>query len=403
MYDVRNNTGTNVGPAVCGRVFEQRFVARDDGLTGVSVWVATYHSRIESTATLELLDEEGNVLRTSTADTGGFADNTWQRFAFEPVRDSRGRAYRFRVSTDGEPNAVTFWTNARVGESCLENGRPTDFGALCHTTHFVRSTHALLDPLVASYAATRPAPGPAEAETLHEIVRYCVARKEYFFLRLAHMLEAFGRTSGVRRALSIGCGMGYHEAFLAARFPEVEVRATDLKLFENDFRLANLTFSELDILAAPDGDYDFVFSIETLEHIPDYRTAFRRMAAQTRPGGWFYLSVPYASAEEQRDETLIRVAWETAEHVIPGFDYATLEAYFEEAGYDVVLASGMFATGLAHPLNALLHALDATTMEAGLEEIVRLFLLDLATPRVASQREAEGVKVLARRRGGPEA
>jgi trans-aconitate methyltransferase len=398
MYDVTNNTGTNVGPAVRGRRFTQRFVARDDNLAGLSLWAATYHKQIRSMATLQLLDADTEaVLRETRVDTAGFADNTWQRFSFEPVAQSRGRAFQFRFETDSETEAITLWTNSRMSEACRENGAPMDVGTICYRTHYLRSSYAVLDPLLSRQ--TPPEPSIANAEKLHEIIRYCVCRKEYFFLRLVHMLDALNRTEGVARVLSIGCGMGYHEAFLAARFPHIDVHATDRKLWEYEFDLPNLRFSELDILAAPEaGDYDFVFSIECLEHIPDYRTAFRNMAAKARPGGWFFLSVPFATREEQRDESLIKLAWEDHEHVLPGFDFETLEAYFEAEGYDVALASNMFDTRLAHPLNGLLHTVDTPTVEAMLDDVVRLFLLDLKEWRVGTHRDAEGVKVLGRKR-----
>lgn len=400
MYDITNNTGTNVGPAVRGRTFTQRFVPRADGLVGVSLSIATYHKQIASSLTFDLCDvDTGEVLRSVTTDTAGFADNSWQRFAFEPIPDSGGRSLDFRVSTDADGDAITLWTNAKISEACLENGRATDFGAICHKTHYLRSSHALLDPILGEYVARCPEPSVADRERLHEIIRYCICRKEYFFLRLVHMLDALARTREVSRVLSIGCGMGYHEAFLAARFPDMQIRATDLKLFEDEFRLPNLAFEAMNILEHPEaGDYDFVFSIECLEHIHEYETAFRHMAAKVRPGGWFYLSVPFANVDEQKEPSLVALAWEHHEHVLPGFDFATLERYFHDAGFDIELASNMFTCAIAHPLNALLHVVDTPTVESVLDEVVRLFLLDLAPTRVDSLRVAEGVKVLGRRR-----
>ncbi len=400
MYDVINNTGTNVGPAVRGRAFTQRFRSRTDGLVGVSLSIATYHKQIASNLTLEVFDSEtGEALRSVSAPTGGFADNSWQRFAFEPIPDSGGRTFEFRVSTDAEGDAITLWTNAKISEACLENGRATGFGAICHKTHYLRSSHALLDPILGKYVARCPEPSVAASELLHEIIRYCICRKEYFFLRLVHMLDALARTQEVRRVLSIGCGMGYHEAFLAARFPDMQVHATDLKLFEDEFRLPNLMFETVNILEHPKaGDYDFVFSIECLEHIHEYEAAFRNMAAKVRPGGWLYLSVPFANVDEQIEPSLVALAWEHHEHVLPGFDFTTLERYFDEAGFDVELASNMFTCAIAHPLNSLLHVIDTPTIESVLDEIVRLFLLDLTPSRVDSLRVAEGVKVLGRRR-----
>lgn len=396
--DVTLHTGTNLGPAVRGRRFRQRFVAREDGLSGVSVWAATYHGRIRSTARLALLDEGGRVLRERELDTAGFTDNTWQRFSFEPVPESAGCAFVFEFETDGEGEAITLWTSTNAGEPCAENGVARD-DTICHETHYAPRSYVLLDPLLRRHAAEAGELDGARREALHEILLHCVARKEYFFLRLAHLLDAFGRTEGVASVLSIGCGTGHHEAYLAARFPHLRVDATDRTLPQTAFDVPNLAFDELDVLAAPEPDrYDLVFSIECLEHIPDYRTAFRNMAAKVRPGGFFYLSVPFATREEQRDEALIRYAWEAHEHVLPGFDFETLEGYFAEERLDVVHATNMFDPRVAHPINALLHKLDAATIEAGLDEIVALFLLDLYDRRVDTHRRSEGVRFLGRKR-----
>ena len=399
--DIASNTGTNVGPIRKGRRFTQRIVACDDKLAGVSVYVATYHKQIPSLATFALFDAGGlNLLREEKIDTSGFVDNTWQRIAFEPVTSKRGDTFLFKFETDADGEAITLWTNNQTIEGCRENDQPTSFGAICHKTHYLRSSHALLDPLLSNYVAQTTQPDAFAAEKLHEIIRHCVCRKEYFFLRLAHLLDAFNRTKNVKRVLSIGCGMGYHEAFLATRFPHIEVHALDLKLFKEEckFDLPNLTFFEADIRGIPDGnDYDFVFSIESLEHIEDYTGAFRKMAAQARPGGWFYLSVPFATREEQLDESLKREAWEKSEHYLAGFDFETLESYFASAGYDVQLISNMFECQLAQPVNSLLHAMDIPVIETMLEEIVRLFLLDLKPSRVDSVRRAEGIKVLGQR------
>jgi SAM-dependent methyltransferase len=395
MYDVTKNTSTNPGPLFRGRRLTQTFVARADGLCGLSFWVATYHKRIDSVASLRV---EGNgVVREARVDTAPMADNTWQRFSFDAVPHSKGRAFRFTLETAGEAEAITVWTNTRVSGVYRENDAPGD-AAICFRSHYVRDTHRLMDVLTPGWVARSPPPTLASAELLHEIIRYCVARKGYFFLRLAHLLRAFDAIGDARRVLSIGCGMGYQEAYLAARFPQLRVDAADIKATEDEFRLPNLRFQHLDIVNPTGGmNYDFVFSIECLEHIEDYRGAFRNMAAKVAPGKYFYLSVPFASIEEQRDEQARRNAWEVAEHYTPGFDFATLQQYFDEAGFTVLDAGNMFYAGLAHPLNALMRHMDVRDVEAGLPDIVKLFLLDRRDERVQTSREAEGIFVLAQR------
>ena len=109
--------------------------------------------------------------------------------------------------------------------------------------------------------------------------------------------------------------------------------------------------------------------------------------------------MPFASPEEQRDEPTRRNAWQTNEHYTPGFDFATLQRYFDEAGFTILAAGNMFYRGLAHPLNALMGHMDVRDVEVALPDIVKLFLLDLRDERVATSREAEGVFVLAQRHG----
>jgi SAM-dependent methyltransferase len=397
MYDVTKNTSTNPGPLVRGRQLSQAFVARADGLCGISLWVATYHKRIDSVAKLRVQDDAGVLVREVSVGTSAMDDNTWHRFAFDPVPACKGRAFSFLLETDGEGEAITVWTNDRISAVHRENGAAAD-AAICFRSHYVRDSHRLTDALMPAWVARSAAPTAASAETLHEIVRYCVARKGYFFLRLAHLLHALDVTNDVTRVLSIGCGMGYHEAYLAARFAQLRVDAADMKLPEDEWRLPNLRFQHLDIMNPTGGmNYDLVFSIECLEHIEDYRTAFRNMAAKVAPGRYFYLSVPFASQDEQRDESARRTAWEVAEHYTPGFDFATLQEYFGDAGFTILAARNMFYCALAHPLNALMKHMDARDIENGLADIVKLFLLDLRDDRVATSREAEGVWVLARR------
>lgn len=399
-HDIELSTGTNLGPIVRGSLFLQPFVARDDNLTGISVWAATYHKQISSTATLRLLDERRErVLREVALDTSAFLDNTWQRFGFDPLPDSRNRPFWFSFETDGGPGeAITLWTNGGAAPRAVAGGSERA-DAICFKSHYLPNAADLVDTLLAGHAP-RAAELPDDARRrLHEIVRYCVGRKEYFLLRLLHLLDAFGRTRGVERVLSIGCGQGLQESFLAYRFPHLRVDALDLHAPEQRFDAPNLRFLEGDILErAEPGDYDLVVSIETLEHIEAYRLAFANMAAKVGPGGYLYLSVPFASKPEQEDEMLRALAWDACRHYTPGFNLDDLGGLFEANGLELLEAASMFTTSLAHPLNRLLHQMDPRAIDGAIGEIVALFMNDLGRAPVSSWTEAEGVRVLGRRR-----
>ena len=398
--DIELSTGTNLGPVTAGRRFLQPFVAREDNLAGISVWAATYHGQIASAATLRLLDEgRERVLREVVLDTSAFLDNTWQRFGFDPVPDSRQRPFWFSFETDGAPGAaITLWTNAGAAPRALGDGAERD-DAICFKSHYVPNAADVLDALLADHSPRASELPDAARRRLHEIVRYCVGRKEYFLLRLLHMLDAFGRTRGVRRVLSVGCGQGLQESFLAHRFPALEVDALDLHAPEERFDAPNLRFVEGDILELPGpGDYDLVVSIETLEHIEAYRAAFANMAAKVAPGGYLYLSVPFASKREQADEMLRALAWDACRHYTPGFDVEELTGLFREGGLEVLHAASMFTTSLAHPLNRLLHQMEASAIDAAIGDVLALFMNDLTRAPVESWMEAEGVRLLGRRR-----
>ena len=76
MYDVTNNTGTNVGPAVRGRTFSPLFGPGADGLSCVALSIATYHKQSASKTTVDLCHvDPGHVRRSVYAASSG-SDNT---------------------------------------------------------------------------------------------------------------------------------------------------------------------------------------------------------------------------------------------------------------------------------------------------------------------------------------
>ena len=257
-------------------------------------------------------------------------------------------------------------------------------------SHYERDTYCLLDPLLSSCGRITSAPSIAASEILHEIVLSSIIQRDHSFLRLVHLLDAFNMTNGVVRVLSIGCGAGYSEAYLATRFPHLHVEAFATTLSKQNFNLPNLSVMDLDTLdSIGEATYDFAFSIDYLAHLQDYRTGFRKMVASIAPGKYFYLSVPYASRDEQLEEV--------TKQNLRGFDYDTLQELFVESGFEIRRAENMLDRTLSRPLNALLHLMDASQIEADLKEIVDLFLLDLKTGRVNSGQQAEGIRFLARR------
>jgi SAM-dependent methyltransferase len=60
---------------------------------------------------------------------------------------------------------------------------------------------------------------------------------------------------------------------------------------------AGIRREDLTALAFPDTSFDFILSLEVLEHIPNYRAALRECARVLRPGGTLLLTAPFHGKE----------------------------------------------------------------------------------------------------------
>jgi len=102
--------------------------------------------------------------------------------------------------------------------------------------------------------------------------------------------------------LDAGCGIGRH-AYFAARYGARDVIAMDLSdavetAFRNLGALPHAHVIQADILAPPfrrapgQGQFDFIYSIGVLHHLPDPESGFRSLVGCLRPGGtifgWVY-------------------------------------------------------------------------------------------------------------------
>ena len=89
------------------------------------------------------------------------------------------------------------------------------------------------------------------------------------------------------RVLSIGCGIGVHEAALRERRPAMELTCSDLQ--DEMLRSApsdlHLVRADMTDLPFPDGTYDAVYEITALVFVEDPEKALNEMARVIRPGG----------------------------------------------------------------------------------------------------------------------
>jgi SAM-dependent methyltransferase len=390
VSQILHSTNTPVGEITSKVILSQKFQATDNRLHGVSLFVATYCRTINANVTVTIWNcDRTKKLREVSRNTRSFADNSWQSFYFEPIRESQDRIYWFDITSNGRPgNAITLWTNSNFADICWQNKKPLSCG-ICFSCCYQQALAYQLDCLLfpnsnenSSVENHSSLLDPKTEDLLHRLLVDCVCQQGHYFLRLAHLADSFGQTKDVETILSVGCGEAYQESFLAGRFPQVRVDATDVSLEEsqiNQNSFPNIQFQQLDILQVDSTpEYDLVMSIECLEHIQDYEKAFQNMAAKVKPGKYFYLSVPFASKEEQQDPKLCQKEWQEFQHYVPGFSFEDLTRMFSKNGFRILQATNMFYVPLEQNINSWLSLMNGENLEQAMPYIIQLFLLDVA-------------------------
>lgn len=150
-----------------------------------------------------------------------------------------------------------------------------------------------------------------------------------------------------RRVLDAGCGPGVLAMKLARRYAHMEVAGYDLKSeFIKDNLPSNLRLEHRDLLDLREHEkYDFVYSIDVLEHIPDNERVVQNIWYALKDGGYFFLHMP-------RDNSKKRIfpkrffrefdSWCQKEHI--GEQYQLKEAMdmLEKHGFRIFTATESF-------------------------------------------------------------
>lgn len=146
------------------------------------------------------------------------------------------------------------------------------------------------------------------------------------YIRLLY-LRSFLKTVSFRRALDAGCGPGLFTFYVAERFPEAHISGYDISLGHIDIcnqskssrGLRNVNFEAVDLTEFSEVEnYDLIFSVDVLEHIPENLRVFKNIYDALMPGGVFYLAMPYEPGHRylfSRRYFGKYIAWSQKEHV----------------------------------------------------------------------------------------
>jgi SAM-dependent methyltransferase len=169
-----------------------------------------------------------------------------------------------------------------------------------------------------------------------------------FFLRswyvrrdIQRLLGAYNRPVDV---LDAGTGFGQYAWEIVRRFPNARVLAVDVKddYLANARRFFDRTPYRHQVTTAREdltdlqatGPFDFILSVDVMEHIEDDRAVFRHFARVLRPGGHLLINTPSDLGGSD-----VTGAGETSfieEHVRDGYNRAELEDKLREAGLEPI-------------------------------------------------------------------
>jgi len=136
---------------------------------------------------------------------------------------------------------------------------------------------------------------PSQADALRMRIAETADRTRATFLRqMAFDFRPYGRGAGLK-ILDAGCGTGNKAVFLSLFFPEAQVVAFDfneaslkhLRYAKEIVGLANLTVMEADLTndLPFSEEFDHIFSLGVLHHLPDPEAGLSRLVSLLEPSG----------------------------------------------------------------------------------------------------------------------
>jgi SAM-dependent methyltransferase len=161
-------------------------------------------------------------------------------------------------------------------------------------------------------------------------------------------IERLGVKSGWR-CLELGAGNGSISRILAGLVaPSGHVVASDIDIrYIADLEVAGLEVRRLDVMrdAIEDKAYDFVVARALLHHLPERRTALKRMTEAVRPGGVFLSIEPDMLPCTVAEPGSMRTFWQgwlkwAEQSGIDYFDGRKMPAWLDSLGMESVAGEG---------------------------------------------------------------
>lgn len=171
---------------------------------------------------------------------------------------------------------------------------------------------------------------------------------DLFFLRSWYMRKLLGEYAsdidqkGKWELLDAGSGFGQYDRFILQSFPNVQVKAIDVKAdylkdsriyFEEEVRRGRISFQQEDLLELDyTNAFNFAICIDVMEHIEEDRKAISNICNSLKPGGYFLMHSPsvYSEGDAGDDDSFVD------EHARVGYSPEDLRDKLKESGFTPV-------------------------------------------------------------------
>ena len=133
------------------------------------------------------------------------------------------------------------------------------------------------------------------------------------------------RQHEIASILDAGCGDGFYCFYLATKY-HCYIDACDVSLKDIKFHHPHIAYSEADLTSFVTPEkYDFIYCIDTLEHINNDRAALKNLASALKLDGYLYVHVPHSSQRRHMNR-FKRLSQD--DHVRVGYSHQELQNLF---------------------------------------------------------------------------
>ncbi|WP_264319984.1 class I SAM-dependent methyltransferase [Zarconia navalis] len=222
---------------------------------------------------------------------------------------------------------------------------------------------------------------------LDRIVNQLLLRKRWSYLRYIHLREglkkALAERNSIKSFLSVGCGLGLAELALAIEYSQVHFYLTDFdatryKMAQNmvkNWSLLNVEFGMYNALSPSDKTYDFVASIEVIEHIENDVLAFKNMCKTAEQ--YLFCLVPFATDEMNADRKLRNYVWRKHEHYRCGYNTNDLIKLAQNNSIRVLTIRGCYWQNAGFKLRKIQEELSDDCLLSSRSNLIELATTDI--------------------------